>query len=435
MKTYRDELTESPSSAAQKPSWLEALRSKARVHSGALGFPGRHDESWRYLSLDPILNLASASQSAPFSEKAPLREAQSLFLKAAAKRLVFFNGRFLKNASTLETATDGLFLSDLETALAKGPDRLKPYLGLGAETEKNVFAAINTSRFKDAAVLFVPDHLTLEEPIHLLFMSGGSDADEVSHPRLLIVAGKCARIKVITDFVGLGAERFFSNFVGEVHLGEGACLDYFQIQRLGAKAVQFATHRYNLKGYATLNSCTFTQGGSVTRNEASVELGGEGGFASLKGLSILSGESQVFNHVTAHHKAPHGTSRQFFKNILGDKAKTEFNSLVFVPKGSQKSDSNQMSRNLLLSDDAQVWTRPQLRIDADDVQCVHGATVGQLQKEELFYLRSRGLSKKAARYLMTYGFAEEILETIPGDLRPVLEQFAQEELRRMISFK
>jgi Fe-S cluster assembly protein SufD len=358
--------------------------------------------------------------------------ARSYFLPGAAGRLVFINGRFSEALSSVK-AVKGLTVMSLERAVREKEPLLRNDLGLSAAHEENPFAEANTFSFRDGAFIHAENHVTLDAPVHLLFIGAGAKGASVFYPRLFVAAGKCARLKLIADFVGAGAAPFFSDAVAEVFLGEGACLNFFQIQRSGAGAVRFSTNRFYLKKLATLNAFSFAQGGAVTRNETSVDYGGEGGFASLKGLGVLKDGSQIFNHVSALHNTPQGTSRQFYKMILGGRARSEFNSLVRVPGGAQKTNSHQMSRNLLLSAEAQAYARPQLRIDTDDVVCVHGATVGQLQKDELFYLRSRGIAERDARYLMTYGFAEEILEEMPEDLRPALEDFVQKELKGMIA--
>jgi Fe-S cluster assembly protein SufD len=415
---------------AGSPSWLWDLREKAFAKFKTLGFPRRNHESWRYLDLEPILGSAFLAGEGALGA-VPDRAARGYFLPDAENRLVFVNGRFSEALSSVKAAK-GLTLMNLERALREKGSLLKDHLGVSSADEENPFAEANTFSFRDGAFVHAEDHMTLEAPIHLLFIGAGTKDAPVFYPRILVSAGKCARVKLIADFVGAGDAPFFSNAVAEVFLGEGACLNFFQVQRSGAGAIRFSTNRFYLKKLATLNAFSFAQGGAVTRNEASVDYGGEGGFASLKGLGVMKDGSQIFNHVSALHHTPQGTSRQFYKMILGGRARSEFNSLVRVPGGAQKTNSHQMSRNLLLSGEAQAYARPQLRIDTDDVVCVHGATVGQLQKDELFYLRSRGIPEKDARFLMTYGFAEEILEEMPEDLRPALEDFVQKELKGMI---
>jgi len=387
----------------ESAGWLNNLRQKAYERFASLGFPTNRLEAWKYINLEPILGSAFLAEEG---------SAPSLSFAGAAGQ--------------------GFLLCDLGKALRERETLLKGVLGASCAAEENPFALVNTFSFRGGVFVYVPDHVTLEAPIHLSFTGEGREAEPpVFYPRILVVAGKCARIKIIADFIGRGQGKFFSNAVAEIHLGEGACLDFLQVQRSESDAnILFSTNRFYLKEYASMNAISFTQGGGVTRNETSVEFEGQGGFASLKGLGVLRGQSQVFSHVAARHRAPHCTSRQFYKMVLSGRAKSEFNSLVAVPKGSQKSDSNQMSRNLLLSDTAEAFARPQLRIDTDDVQCVHGATVGQLEKDELFYLRSRGFSKELARFVMTYAFAQEVLEEVGEPaLKAALEKLTEEEIR------
>ncbi|MGH7197206.1 MAG: Fe-S cluster assembly protein SufD [Candidatus Omnitrophota bacterium] len=405
MNTYSQTVLEKPvEKEAASPSWLWEVRRKAYDRFKKIGFPTTRLESWRYINLEPILGAAYRAQ------------------EGAARPFSFVKGE-----------DTGVELLDWAAAFRKDEEFLKRHLAVSAGREENPFVLVNTFSFKDAAVVRFPDHLTLDAPIHLRFVLKGSASGELLYPRVLITAGKCVRAKVIVEFTDEGSGRFFSNAVSEVHIGEGACLDYLQIQRAGGEAVQFLSNRFYLKAYATLNALSFAQGGAVTRNEASVDFGGEGGFASLNGLAVLKGQSQIFNHAAAHHDVPRCKSRQFYKTILGDKSKSEFNSLVSVAKDARKSDSNQMNRNLLLSDFAESHSRPQLRIDNDDVICVHGSATGQLEADELFYLRTRGLAEKDARFIMTYGFAREVVEEIhDGALREEIDRAVQEDLKRMV---
>jgi Fe-S cluster assembly protein SufD len=385
--------------------WLRDLRRKAYERFAGMGFPTNRLESWKYINLEPILGSAFLAEEGLSS-------------------LFSFSG-----------GGQGVQLCELQTALREKEALLKNTLGVSAAAEENPFALINTFSFRDGIFVYIPDHATLEAPVHLFFKAEGSGAEApVFYPRILVIAGKCARVKLVVDFAGRGNGKFFSSAVAEVHLGEGACVDFFQIQRSeSSAAIGFSTNRFYLKEYASLNAFSFSQGGGVTRNETSVEFQGQGGFASLKGLGVLRGESQIFSHAASRHHSPHCTSRQFYKMILSGRAKSEFNSLVVVPKGSPKSDSNQMSRNLLLSDTAEAFARPQLRIDTDDVQCIHGATVGQLETDELFYMRSRGLSKETARFVMTYAFAQEMLNELSGPaLKAELEKLASDEIKECL---
>ncbi len=334
-------------------------------------------------------------------------EAQNIDLKLfdlpgiKQHRLVFLNGVYSENDSRINGLPPGVVLE----ALSKGR-------GLA---------------------LSIPDKVIVEELVHMLFFSinAGNAARPLSFSTdILIRAGASTRLKMVVDELSLGEARTESERTFETRLAPGACVNFYQIQR-GGKGTSVSTNRFYLKQHSDLEFFNFVQGGDVTRSDNEVHFEGEHGFCSLKGLAVLDGASQVVNRIKAYHKVPRCISRQFYKNILSDKSKSEFNSLVHVLKGALKSDSQQLNKNILLSDEAQARVQPQLRIDADDVACTHGATVGQLEKDELFYLTSRGLSKEVARFLLTYGFAEEILEGVePAVLREELETLVKNGLQK-----
>ena len=283
--------------------------------------------------------------------------------------------------------------------------------------------------------LSIPDKVVVEELVHILFLTSeaGQKKEPLSYSSdILIHAGASTRLKIILNDLSTGDRRYESKKNIETRLAPGACVSFYEVKR-GGEGTSVSTKRFYLKRHSDLDFFEFAEGGDVTRSECEVHFEEEHGFCSLKGLAILDGRSQVSNRITAFHKVPHCISRQFYKNVLAGKSKTEFNSLVEVVKGALKSDSRQLNKNILLSDEAQAKTGPKLKIDADDVSCTHGATVGQLEKDELFYLTSRGLSKEFARFLLVYGFAEEVLEGMePAGLKEELEALVNERLKTIM---
>ncbi len=441
----------------ENTDWLEDVRRKAYERFEKLGFPTRELEGWKYINLEPILGASFVDSENKGPEFSDSRKIEKYFLSENEQRLVFVNGVYSKNLSSVKNLPSGVILQDLATSLlswhgARGKgwprsrqaaslvshgDLIKGYLGRDASSETNPFSSINTFSFKDGLFLYIPDKVVVDSPINVILLgTGESDSSSLFYSRILIVTGECSRVRVIVHYAGLPDARYFNNTAAEIYIGEGACLDYFQIERGSKNSYQIATNRFYLGKFSTLETLAFTEGGAITRNEEIVEFGGEKGFASLKGLALLNDESQVYNHVQANHRVPNCTSRQFYKNVLAGKAKSEFNSLVRVSRGAQKSDSNQLSKTLLLSDTAESHSRPQLKIDTDDVSCVHGATVGQLEKDELFYLRSRGLSKELARLVLTSGFAEEVIQDLePAPLKAHLRNWIVEELEAVTERK
>ena len=424
-KVYRESFSKLVVGKEKAGAWVKGLRQRAFERFKALGLPNAGLEAWKYINLEPLLDATYLLPEHGHTKGVDANE---------KNRLVFMNGIYSPELSSVDPLPKGVILENLASSLDTREKLIKPYLGFGLESEANAFAAINTFSFRDGAFLYIPENTVIEGAIRLLFISFAEKKTPfVFYPRVLVRMGDHSTAKLIVDHVGLREAKSFGNTVCEIHLGVGASLDYTEIEQSPRDAFQFKTKRFYLKEQSSLNMLSFSQGGAVIRDETSVTFGGENGFASLKGLSVLKGASQIYQHANVYHESGRCVSRQFFKNILAGKAKSEFNSLVAVRPGAQKSDSRQLNRNLLLSDLARCYSRPQLRIDADDVSCTHGATVGQLEKDELFYLRSRGLSKELARLVMTYGFADEILEEIQDEaLRGGLETLVREELERMI---
>ncbi len=417
--------------------WLGGIRRQAYERFKSVGFPDRHLEEWKYTSLDPVLSASYVSSEGRASQKHDTNYLKSLFASAVEneKRLVFINGAYSDEYSSTGFLPHGVFLGRLGENIEFTPDLVRPYLTANQDNETNAFSLINTFSFKDGAFVYIPDGCTVEETLNLVFVTSlAQGKPEVFYPRILIILGKRANASIVLNMTGGAGSRYFNNAYAQVHLGEGAKLNYAYVQRESKEASSFLTNRQVLRKESALNVLSFTAGGALTRNENHVMFTEPGASASHKGLSVLSGESQVFHYAVMDHAAPHCASRQYYKNILSDRSKSEFNSLVHVHRDAQKSDSNQLNKNLLLSDLAQTYSRPRLKIGADDVACTHGATVGRLEGEELFYLRSRGFSEPAARFMLTYGFAEEIVEEFkPEFLKKELELLVKEQLEHVIA--
>jgi len=428
---YRERFAGDPPKESVVWPWLGQIRQEAYERFQAIGFPTKGLEGWKYISLDPIMSASFVLAGGKSSQAAVSFKSQE------ENRLVFVDGVYSEEYSSTGFLPHGVFLGRLAENIEFTPDIVRPYLEQRLETETNAFSLINMFSFKDGAFIYVPKNISIDKPLNLFFVtSPTADAPQLFYPRILIVLGDRASAEVVAHFIGGASGKYFNNSDADIHLGEGAKLDYSYIQRESKGAFGFLSNRYTLKKESALNVLSFSEGGLLVRNENQVAFTGEYASASLKGLSVLSGESQTFHHAVVEHAVPHCTSRQFYKAILTDKSKSEFNSLVHVHRGAEKSDSNQLNKNLLLSDFAQSYSRPQLKIEADDVACTHGATVGQLEKEELFYLRSRGFSEKLARFVLTYGFAEEILEAFkPESLKTGLEALVSRELQRVTGEK
>ncbi len=412
-------------------SWLDARRQEAFVKFRAMGFPTSKHENWRTLDLGPILE--TSYEKVPETSTPKLDEAviRGYRLSDDEERMVFVDGVFSPALSSIHDLPANTVLENLMSTFQKSnPSKVREHLASAVATETNSFALVNTFQFSDGVYLYIPDKVVLDKSIHILFVTSANPTPMVYYPRVLIVAGESARVRVVVNHVNKSTGKSLKNSVAEVYLAPNACVDFTEIVRGTKESYSHLARRFYLSKHSALNALSIVRQGAVTREDSHVEFLQPHAFASLKGLAVVSGNSQVFQHVNAQHNVPECTSRQFYKNILLGNARSEFNSLVFVHKDAQKSDSRQLNKNLLLSDKAQSFSRPQLRIDADDVQASHGATVGQLDRNEVFYLRSRGLSEKDARFLLTYGFAEEILEEVSSpSMRQELERFVEDEIR------
>jgi Fe-S cluster assembly protein SufD len=386
---------------------VNALREKAQTALGALAMPTLRDEAWRFTDLAPLHRLTfqpvlsagglQAGDMAPFA------------LGDTAIRLVFIDGVYAPQLSSL-AHEGGMVVTDLPKAMATHAVALEAQLGSQQTLGNNVFAALNTAFLQDAAVLVVPRDVALAAPVHLLFVA--TQAGAISHPRCLVLAEAGSRVTLVEDYVALQDAAYLVNPVTEIVLAERAQLTHVRVQRDGRQAFHIANCAVSVGRSANYQSVSVAMGAQLSRYHLSVVLG-EGAECAVDGLALLAGSQLADTHSCIDHAQPHGTSRQLHKCIADGSARAVFNGKVVVRPGAQRTDSAQSSRNLLLSGRAQIDTQPQLEIFADDVKCTHGATIGQLDAEEVFYLQSRGLSDSAARQLLTYAFGAEIIERIP----------------------
>ncbi|MBW1685783.1 MAG: Fe-S cluster assembly protein SufD, partial [Deltaproteobacteria bacterium] len=288
-----------------------------------------------------------------------------------------------------------------------------PYLGRLVSLKEHAFAALNSAFLDDGAVLLVGPDANLAEPLHIVFVSTAAGTLRVRHPRLLIVAGEGSRVRVIVDHVCLGPPSGFTNAVAEVCVGQGAQVDLVLLQRERSDAFHVSNLAVRQERDSRFSSHTLTLGGALVRNDLGVVLEDEGADCTLHGLFVAGGEQLIDNHTLVDHAMPHGTSRELYKGILGGSSRGVFRGRVIVRPGAQKTDARQSNPNLLLADSAEIDTKPQLEIYADDVKCSHGSSIGQLEEDALFYLRSRGMAEPEARDLLTRGFAHEVIAALP----------------------
>ena len=396
-----------PQLRASSRAWINALRAEAVRHLDTLTLPTLHDEAWRFTDISPLTRLWVR----PVRSVSDLHAADiaQFHLEDATTRLIFVDGVYAPQLSSTLT-DDGVMVANLSSADAAQAAAIKPDLGRHAAFSDNVFAALNTAFLQDVALIVVPRNMTLAAPVHLLFIA--TQADVASHPRCLLVAESGSHVTLIEDYVALQDGAYFVNPVTEIALADQAHVKHIRVQRDSAKAFHIADCAVSLGRSSNYQSVSVALGAQISRYNFNVLLA-EGAECAVDGLALIAGSQLADTHTSIDHAQPHGTSRQLHKCIVGGSAHAVFNGKVMVRPGAQRTDSNQSSRNLLLTGKAQVDTKPQLEIFADDVKCAHGATIGQLDDDEVFYLKSRGLSDSVARSLLTYAFGAEIIDRIP----------------------
>jgi Fe-S cluster assembly protein SufD len=404
-------------SGADSPAWVARLRENAFSSFEKLGFPTVNREEWKYTN---VAAIAKAKFEAAFERRegeSALGEAELqpfIYEEARGSRLVFVNGFYRPELSSVEALPASVAAIDIADAFKdeKYGNIVREQLARSADFNEHAFTALNTAFIASGAFIFIPEGVEVESPVHLLFLSDGRGAPVVSFPRVLVVAERGSTATVIESYASVSENAYFTNAVVEINLADGARLNHYKVQRESTEAFHVATTQAALGRASSFNSTTITLGARLSRHNVNVMLDHEGAECWVDGLYIVGEDQHTDTHSLIDHRQPHCTSHQLYKGILDGKSRAVFNGKVFVREGAQQTDAKQTNRNLLLSNEARVDTKPQLEIFADDVKCAHGATVGQLEEEELFYLISRGLNPDLARNLLTYGFAEEVIEKI-----------------------
>jgi Fe-S cluster assembly protein SufD len=409
-------------------AWLNALRGEALERANALTLPTTRDEDWRFTDLSALYKLAFRPAGvAAFPTPATIAP---FAVPEVSARLVFVDGRFAPGLSSTP-AKAGIEVRDLASALAADDGFLRGRLAQLADHRDDAFRAINTAGLADGAVVRARRNVAPDGPVQLLFLSTQSEA--ATHPRVLIVAEEGSDVTVLEEYAGLTGGAYCVNGVTEVAVGPAARVRHVRVQREAAAGFHVATSAVRVERDGNYASVSVALGARISRHNLNVVQAGEGATIALDGLALIHARQLADTHSFVDHAQPHGTSRQLHKCVVGGQAHAVFNGRILVRAGAQLTNSAQQNRNLLLSRRAHVDTKPQLEIFADDVKCAHGAAIGQLEADELFYLRTRGLSETAARNLLTYGFAAEIVDRIPiasvaANLRRAVLEQTQAEL-------
>ena len=389
-----------------------AARQAAMAAFIELGFPTREHEEWKYTNVEPIVNT-SFQFSVPASDPIALQKLE--IGNPEWHRLVFVNGIFSKELSSVSGLPSGVKVESLAAAIKSDSIIAEQYLSKIADYRTDAFTALNTAFIQDGAFIFIPKNAIVEKPIHILNVSHSKSGGIISQPRNLIVLGENAQAKVVESYVSLEDHNYFTNSVTEVVLTASANLDYYKDQKESINAFHIGFVAVHQEKDSRFYSTSIALGAKLSRNNLSMDLDAQGVECDLKGIYFVTGNQHVDNHLFVDHKKPNGTSRQHYKGILDGHATGAFSGKIWIHKDAQKTDAEQTNKNLLLSEFAKVDTKPQLEIFADDVKATHGAAIGQLDEDEVFYLRSRGMSDQNARALLTFGFASELVEKIKLD--------------------
>jgi len=422
--------------AAPGAEWLRTLRRNGVTHFTELGFPTTKLEDWIYCNVAPITKFAFKPASSADTGVTAKQLAPFAFPSWTGSRLVFVNGHFTPALSTLPAPQKGVTITNLAAALTSGDKLIEAQLAHHASVDGSGFSALNTAFLADGAFIALAPNAVAPGPIHLLFVSAPGDAANTAQPRNLIVAGANSSAKIVEHYVSLGGAAHFTNAVTEIVVGEGAHVEHAKFQEENLEAFHIATIQATLARDSRFLSHSISTGARLARHNINLVMTGPGVDCVMNGLYAVGGKQLVDHHTVADHAQPHCGSHEFYHGILGGSSRGVFNGKIFVRKDAQKTDAKQTSRNLLLTDTATVNAKPQLEILADDVKCTHGATVGQMNDEALFYCRTRGIGEVDARRLLTHAFASEIVNRITVEpVREHLEQVLWGRLEELIEKK
>jgi Fe-S cluster assembly protein SufD len=404
--------------------WLATLRRSAMERFGELGLPTTRHEDWKYTNVDPIAALEFREPRQDGVEIATEDLLALAFADGADNRLVFIDGIYSAKHSSTTNLPAGVRVESFAKLLSRDDAMVAPWLAHIAPFENRPFIALNTAFMEDGAAVVIPKHCRLEEPIYAIFAASGAVPTVAAHPRNLFVCAEGSEVKIVESYVGLGNGAYFANPVTEIAAAPYSVIDHYRLQREGDAAFHVGALSARLERQASLTSHNFTFGGALVRNDIQAVLGGEGVECVLNGLYLTDAHQHIDNHTEIEHAEPRAASRELYKGILNGQAHGVFNGKILVREAAQKTDARQSNKNLLLSKDAVVNSKPQLEIYTNDVKCSHGSAIGQLDRDALFYLRSRGIGVEDARSLLSYAFAAEILRGIKvASLRAGLDEF------------
>ena len=415
----------------EKSTAVHTLRRDAIRRFTQNGFPTTRQEEWRFTNISPITKI-EFQPILHYELHGITRDDIQKYILDGAVHAVFVNGMFSSELSDIGTLPQGVVVGSLAEALKKNPENVQQYIARLVKGEESAFTALNTAFVQDGGFISIPKDVIIDQPIQLLFIASDDDRPFTAQPRNLIVVEAKSQCKIIETYAGLDQNTYLTNTVTEIVLEENSHLEHDKLQIENMNSFHIGMTQLQMNTASHYLSNVISLGGSLVRNNITVVLDAEGSECTLNGLTLSTGTQVIDNHTAIDHAKPHCNSHELYKAILDGESKGVFNGKIFVRKDAQKTDAKQTNKTLLLSDGATINAKPQLEIFADDVKCTHGATIGQLDDEQLFYLRSRGIDLAAARDILTFAFAGDVINRITVE---PLRQQAERMIHARLDFR
>jgi Fe-S cluster assembly protein SufD len=407
------------------PAWLAQARQNSWARFVEIGIPTTRHEEWKYFNLSSLVTKAlRPCGESPTKDVKDIKE----YLDDTDINVVFLNGVFSEEFSSVSNLPKGLFVTNLSKILESRADELRDMFKRTTVNDPEPFVSLNTALYRDGAYIRIEDKAVIEKVIHVIHVTTPDVKDVAVFPRTVLAAGRSAQASVLESFIGLSDESYFVNAVTDIHVGENTVLNYYKSQADSMKAMHIGSVRVSQEANSQLEAFSLAVGSHMARNNISVASNGEGTDSILDGLYVLRTNQEVDNHTLIDHRQPNCTSHQLYKGILNDQSHAVFNGKIFVQPIAQKTNSYQLNKHLLLGKDCRVDTKPQLEIFADDVKCTHGATIGQLNEDEVFYLQTRCIGREDAVRMLSRGFVDDILDKLR-------DQNVRRKLNRLLSQK
>ncbi len=397
---------------------IHSFRKEAINNFSKLNFPSTYEEEWRYTNLSPLFkqNFTLAHGKLHLTSN---QIKNFLFDGLKGSLLVFVNGFYDEQLSQIDSLPKGAVVCNLEQAFEDYSDVIEKHFGKYADHSNHVFTALNSAFTKEGAFIFIPDGKIAEYPVHILFIADSGNDKLLIQPRNLIVAGKNSQVSIIEHYVSMNNGTYFTNNVTEIVAEENAVIDHVRVQEESKQAFHIAGMEVNQERTSNFTSHFISLGAEIARNDFNARFNDEGGECTLNGLYLIGGNQLFDAHTMIDHAKPHCNSHEHYKGILDDKSRGVFNGKVMVRKDAQKTNAFQENNNIILSTEALVNTKPQLEIFADDVKCSHGATIGQLDMDSMFYLKTRGIGEETAKAILIHAFASDVVQSIK--IEPIKE--------------